>query len=240
MTLEFEFQTELQVLASRIQEDPRLELTSFDIGAPLPEESITEVEEALGTGIPESVRRLYRSMAHATLCWRFRPTLDELTRIRVAEDFSEAVSRHNLYTTAGSIRIIPLEEMLFDEEYAVPSIEPDAGKDPKYFVFDGETYTENKFEQMLRPFDLVDDFFAMAFVVQPGEKEWKMMLLDDHGASYHGSRLTHLDDYLKYIIATWGLVNARPELFGRGRGNHTPLGFDPALAAARVPSVLLP
>ncbi|MEE1735805.1 hypothetical protein PUR49_04660 [Streptomyces sp. BE147] len=239
MTLEFEVRTELQVLASRIQEDPRLELTSFDIGAPLPETSIAEVEEILRTGIPESVRRLYRSMAHATLCWRFRPDLDELTRIRVTEDFAEAVSRNNLYTAAGSIRIISLEEMLLDEEYVVPSIEPDAEKDSKLFVFDGEAYAENKFEQMLHPFDLVDDFFAMAFVVQPGKKEWKMMLLDDHWASYQGSRLTRLEDYLKYTIATWGLVNARPELFGRGRGNHTPLGFDRALAAARVPSVLL-
>ncbi|MFC9625697.1 hypothetical protein ACFTXM_38975 [Streptomyces sp. NPDC056930] len=241
MFVKSEFRVELQGLADRIREDPRLELTSFEIGSPLPEESLTEVEERLGADLPTSLRRLYRSLSHAKLLWRFRPDLDEQTRITVAEEFAKAVSRHNLYTTAGSIQILPLEDMLFDEEYALPSLEldEDEDEDEEQFDFDGHSYPEIEFERMLRPFDLVDGFYAMAFVVQPSNEEWKMMLLNDYWASYEESRVTYLDDYLEYVIATWGLVNARAELFGEYRGDRrAPLRFDPELAAARVPSVL--
>ncbi|MEU1785517.1 hypothetical protein ABZ553_06445 [Streptomyces sparsogenes] len=216
-----------------------MELTSFDVGAPLPEAALAEVEERLGADLPDSLRRLYRSLSHTTLRWRFRPDLDEQTRVVVAEEFAKAVSRHNLYTTAGVIQILPLEKMLFDEEYALPRLELDEEEEEEQFEFDGHSYPESEFERMLRPFDLVDGFHAMAFVVQPSNEDWKMMLLNDYWASYEDSRVTYLDDYLEYIIATWGLVNARAELFGEYRGDRRPvLRFDPALAAARVPSIL--
>ncbi|WP_199869252.1 hypothetical protein [Streptomyces sp. Root63] len=234
-----DFSSELQKLANKISKNPRLEITSFALGDPLPENSLAEVEERLGANLPDSVRRLYRSLSHATLRWRFRPDLDEQTRITVADEFANAVSRHNLYTTAGSVEILPLEDMLFEEEYNLPSLEFDEEEDGEDFDFCSQKYPTREFERMLRPFDLIDGFFAMALVVQPSNDEWKMMLLNDHWSSYEESRVTYLDDYLAYTAATWGLVNARAEIFGESRGDRRPaLRYDPELAASRVPPTL--
>ncbi|MGI5206147.1 hypothetical protein ACQEU6_31825 [Spirillospora sp. CA-108201] len=63
----------------------------------------------------------------------------------------------------------------------------------------------------------------------------KMMLLGDCWIEYDYSRVTCLEDCLRYVIATWGLVGAREELFNEYRGDlREPLRH----AAARVSTIL--
>ena len=127
--------------------------------------------------------------------------------------------------------------MLFHED-CTPIQLDDAGSEAD-FDFEGTVYTDREFCRMLRHFDTVDDFFAMSFVIRPGHKDWKMMLLNGHWAVYEDSRVTYLDDYLRYVIATWGLVNARDELFTEAfRPRPEPLRYDPGVAAAHVPAIL--
>ncbi|MGW8882399.1 hypothetical protein, partial [Streptomyces mirabilis] len=101
------------------------------------------------------------------------------------------------------------------------------------------TYSSNEFCKILRPFDAIDDTFAMAFVVQQGVKDWKMLFLSDYWIEYDCSRITYLDDYLKYVISTWGLVNARDEIFSDPCGDLAePVRFQASIAEAAIPSIL--
>ena len=233
--MNFDFRAELNGLAGKIERNPLLELLAFEVGAPVTEESITDAEARFGAPLPAPLRRLYRSLGSATLRWRFKPDLDEQTRGRLTEEFAEAVTRHNLSAEAGAIGIVPLEDMLFNEEYTPLQIESEGE-----FDFDGTVYSDNEFCGMLRHFDTINDFFAMSFVVQPGRADWKMMFLGHYWIEYDHSRVTYLEDYLRYVIATWGLVNARDELFSEHRGDRRePLRYDSGVAAARIPAILL-
>jgi hypothetical protein len=230
-----DFRAELDALAAKVLRNPLLELLEFRTGSPLPKESIDVAEQRFGAPLPASLRQLYGSVDGATLRWRFRPDLDERTRGRVNEEFATAVTRHDIFNVAGAVDILSLEHMLFDEEYRLPQSEPDEGE----FEFDEVVYSNNKFCGMLRLFDVVDDYFAMAFVPQPGRSDWQMIWLSDHWIEYDFSRVTYLEDYLRYVVATWGLVNARDELFGEYRGDRRkPLRYDPGIGAARVPAIL--
>ncbi|MFI8371605.1 hypothetical protein [Streptomyces sp. NPDC085466] len=195
------------------------------------------LEDRLGCRIPSSVRTLYGLLGSATFRWRFSPALDEQTKGRIAEEFATAVSRGNLYSAAAAIELLPLEEVLFGEENEVEYLDGAEGGDG--LVFYGNSYSEEEFTAMLRPVDWVNDFFAMAFVVRPEDSEWKMILLQDYGADYESSRTVLLEDYLRFVISTLGLVNARAELFGEYRGYRSEvLRYAPDIAAARVPPML--
>ncbi|MGW6536156.1 hypothetical protein ACWGBV_04810 [Streptomyces sp. NPDC055051] len=214
-----------------------MEVTECEIGEPLPVSELDALEGRLGFRIPRSVRTLYGLLGSATFRWRFSPSLDEKTKGLIAEEFATAVSRGNLYSTAAAIELLPLEEVLFGEDNKVEYLDGAEGGDD--LVFCGSSYSEEEFTAMLRPFDWVNDFFAMAFVVRPEDSEWKMILLQDYGVDYESSRTVLLEEYLRFVISTLGLVNARAELFGEYRGYRSEaLRYAPDIAVARVPPML--
>ena len=199
---------------------------------PVTKESINAAEARFGTPLPTPLRRLYRTLGRATLRWCFRSSLDEQKRRRITKVPSNTIPEYGLF--GGAIDIASLEDMLFHEEHTPLQIEPDGE-----FDFDGTVYSDNEFCRMIRHFDTVDEVYAMSFIVQPDQTDWKMMLLGDYWIEYDSSRVTYLEDYLRYIIATWGLVDAREELFSEYRGDRRePLRYDPGLAAAQVPTIL--
>jgi hypothetical protein len=117
----------------------------------------------------------------------------------------------------------------------VPSDNPVEGT----FDFDGALYSDNEFCAMLQPFDIIDDFFCMAFVALPGAPDWKLMLLGDYWIEYDGSRVVWLEDYLQFVLATWGLRRARAALFESYRGDRQPpLPYNEHLATSLLPPVL--
>ncbi|MDL4773859.1 SMI1/KNR4 family protein [Actinomadura xylanilytica] len=228
----FDFRAELDVLARRIEQNPMLELFSFEVCAPVSEEAVKDAEARFGAPLPAPLRRLYRTLGSATLQWCFRSSLDEQNRQQISEKPPNTIAEHGLFD--GSIGIASLENVLFNPEYTPLQLEYESE-----FIFDGTVYGDNEFCRMVRHFDTVDDCYAMSFIVQPDRTDWKMMLLGDYWIEYDYSRVAYLEDYLRYVIATWGLVDAREELFSEYRGDlREPLRFDPDLAAARVPTIL--
>ncbi|MFF3334453.1 hypothetical protein ACFYWX_33720 [Streptomyces sp. NPDC002888] len=230
-----EFRSSLEGLARTIEAHPSLDLLAFELQAPAPAALINDVEARLGSSLPTPLRQLYGLLNGASLSWRFKPDLDSQNRSLLMEECADSATRNSLFGKAGGIEVLPIEDMLFDEEYSLPQSEPDEGE----FDFDGTVYSSNTFCGMLRPFDAVSDFFAMAFVVQPGKQDWKMMLLGDYWIEYDYSRVTYLDDYLSFTIATWGLVGARVGIFSDYRGDRKePLRYNPELAKTHLPSIL--
>lgn len=231
----FDLRGELDVLADKIRRHPMLELQAYQLGAPTPAAELDQVEQRLGTALPQEIRWLYGLFSTVTLRWRFRPDLDEQSRGRVIEEFTDRMDRHNLYHQAGAVEFVSLEDMLFHEDYGQPDI-PEDGE----IEFGGRVYPAEEFSRMVRVFDRVSDFSAMGFVVRPGETAWPMLWLSDHWIDYHYSRMIHLEDYLRFVFAIWAREGEREELFsGYGRPDvPEPMRFDPAAAAGVLPSIL--
>lgn len=230
------FTAELEKLAGSVRSHPLLELLDFQVRPPAAEQDVGEVEARLKAAIPNAVKSFYRSADGASLRWRFRPDLPEETKDRVRTEFkSLTATPDGLFNVGGNINLLPLRDSLLDEEYALPQSEEVEGE----FDFEGKVYTDNEFCRMLRPFDFIDDYYCMAFVVQAGAADWKLMLLGDYWIEYDHSRVTWIDDYLKFVVSTWGIKGAREKLFSKYRGDREPpLTFDESLVSGLVPSVL--
>jgi hypothetical protein len=219
-----DFRAQLEMLARRIQQDPRLELLSLNIGDPLEPDRIDEIQRQFGAPIPDSVRALYGSLNGATLRWRFTLT---------GED-TEPASYYEFCGENGIINILSLENMLLNDDYSLPQ----SGFEDA-FDFDGAVYPDDQFCQMLRPFDILGEVHSMAFVTVPESVTWKLILLGDYWIEYDHSRTIHLDDYLRYIIATWGLAQSREELLSEYRGDQKePLKYTRETAASATPPML--
>lgn len=230
--MNFDFRTELAALAEEIRRDPLVELFEFEVGDPVPDEAVEAAEARFGMTLPVPLHRLYRSLGTARLSWCFTSGLDERRRRRIAERDPYTISDSGLFD--GSVRIVPLEDMLFDEDFTMPRLDWDEGEEPET-EFAGDVYADNEFSRMVRHFDAVDAYYAMSFVVQPDCADWKMMFLGDHWIESDHSRVTYLEDYLRYVVATRGLVSAREALFAEYRGDRRePLRYDPAVAAAAL------
>jgi hypothetical protein len=226
---------QLEQLAHRVGTHPSLDLIEHDVSPPASGQAIHHAEHRAGVVLPSPVRHVYESANGAVVRWRFRPDIDLETKERVRSEFSTfRASPDSVFDVAGSIRLLPLEDMLLCDEYSLPTIDEVVGQ----FDFGGRVYTDNEFVRLLRPFDLIDDFFCMAFVVADAP-DWPMLLLSDYWIEYDHSRVTYVEDYLRYVIATWGLRMARDRLFGEYRGDRRPaLEFDADSAAAVVPPTL--
>lgn len=227
--MDFDFRAELEELAEEIRRDPLLELFEFEIGDPVPEETVKAAEARFGTPLPTQLRRFYLSLGSVKLSWCFTSSLDEATCRRIAERDPYTISDSGLFD--GSIRIVTLEDMLFNEEFTMPRLDWDEGEEPE-FDFAGTVYADNEFSRMVRHFDAVDEYWAMSFIVQPDCADWKMMYLGDHWIESDYSRVIYLEDYLRYVVATRGMVSAREKLFAEYRGDRRELlRYDPAVAA---------
>jgi hypothetical protein len=230
-----QYREEMESLAHRIGQHPLLELLEFDMGSPAERESIDGIERRLGFALSHSLRCLYGAFDGATLRWRVRGDLGEATQRRVDEELAPLAARYDIYNAAGVIQFLPMDEMFFGEDYEIEQLDPSGDQ----FDFCGDGYTNNEFTGMLRIFDAVNEFTAMAFVVQGGRSDWRMLRLTHNWFEFDQSRTTYLGDYFQFVIATWGLVSAREELFYEYRGDRRdPLTYDNDLALSKVPAIL--
>ncbi|WP_171166535.1 SMI1/KNR4 family protein [Streptomyces sp. I05A-00742] len=155
--MDFDFRAELEELAEEIRRDPLLELVEFEVGDPVPEDTIKAAEARFGTPLPTQLRRFYLSLGNVNLYWCFTSSLDEETCQRIAKRDPYMISDSGLFD--GAIRIVTLEDMLFNEEFTMPQLEWDEGEEPE-FDFAGTVYTDNEFSRMVRHFDAVDDYWG--------------------------------------------------------------------------------
>jgi hypothetical protein len=227
---------ELGGLAERVKAHPMLELLEYQVQPPVSDKVVREVEKKLGFAVPDPVKSFYRQADGAKLSWRFKPRLSKPKKDQARAEFKELAAPPDIvFKLAGNINLLPLRDSLLDEEYALPTSDEVEGE----FDFEGKVYSDNEFCRMLRPFDFIDDYYCMAFVTQPRVKNWKLMLLGDYWIEYDHSRVTWLEDYLKFVVATWGIRRAREKIFSEYRGDQQPpLTFDESLAAGVVPALL--
>jgi hypothetical protein len=224
-------------LAHRVASHPLLDVLDFRTNAPINEGDVREAEARWKTVMPSPILDFYRSADGLSLSWRFKPDLPKEMKDRVKQQLTALTPvPEDVFSVAGSIHLLSLREALLEDEYALP----EAGAAESTFDLAGETLSDEDLTRMLRPFDPFDEYYCMAFVVQPDVTNWKVMLLADHWIQYWGSTVTWFEDYLEFLVTTWGIIGARQAFFRDPLGNRRPpVRFDTKLVSRIVPPILL-
>lgn len=223
-------------LAEKVRRHPMLQLLVYEVAAPASEDVIAAAQASLGVPLPNPIAALYRIANGLKLTWRVRPDVSASERGAILSEFRQfQMQPEHVFEIAGNVHLVSITDALTNPDFALPN----ADATETTFDFMGNSYPDHEFSRMLRVFDFIDDFSGMAFVVQPGLADWKLMLLTDNWIEYDSSRVTWLKDYLAFTASTWGLRLARTALFSKYRGDREPpLAYDPELARHLLPRLL--
>jgi len=212
-----------QQLAEEIASHPLLEVVEFKVNAPASEAGFNQVEHKLGAPLAEAIRTFYRETDGLVLHWKLKSgtTYEALKEISSQYDDYWIESVEDGYLPFARINILPLEETFFAANWE-EIIYFDWMNDADLFEFAGRSYNQLDFGKMLRPFDEFSVSHCMAFLVEEGLGNPKVLLLQDHYVSWESSRLTNFESYLEFLLVTRGIVEARAEIYGEYEGHTQP------------------
>jgi hypothetical protein len=207
-------------LAEEIQSHPLLEVVEFKVNSPASESSFNQVEQKLAAPLAEAIRTFYRETDGLKLHWKLKSstTYEELEEISSQYDDYWIESVEDGYLPFAKINLLPLEETFFTANWGdiIFSVTDEL------FGFAGITYSTKNFAKMLRPFDEFSVSHCMAFLVEEGVGDPKVLLLQDHYATWESSRLTNFESYLEFLLITRGIFQARLDIYGEYSGHTQP------------------
>ena len=206
-------------LAEEIQSHPLLEVVEFKVNAPASEASFIQVEQKLGAPLADAIRAFYRETDGLVLHWKLKSstTYEALEEISSQYDDYWIESVEDGYRPFAKIDILPLEETFFTADWdRIFSVTDER------LEFAGRSYNPHDFAKMLRPFDEFSVTDCMAFLVEAGVGDPKVLLLQDHYANWGSSRLTNFESYLEFLLITRGIVDARAEIYEEYEGHTQP------------------
>ena len=179
-------------------------------GDPISSDLVTAIEAKVG-GLDAGLRDFYAQANGLAVVWVLA---DAHVRGALKEDSLPSMRElEDLPPSAGVIALMPLEKVF------------GVGEEP---FFDYAQYMPETPSHW--GFDFPGNFYTPAFV-RVGTA-LKVKVGDDHGAAWDGKAVT-FEQYLEGVLATWGLVNARADVFINGNGRARPMTLAQALAEAQ-------
>jgi hypothetical protein len=216
-------------LAKEVESNQLLELTEFEKKIPLSKQDLEDIKANLKTDLDDSILEFYHQMNGLTLIWRIKPDLAKDER-----EFRKTRDRYNDYyinwpedeteeNPFAKINLLPLEYCLAKRDWQdiiVPLPE-------ETVEFENATYKHSEFVKLLKPFDLFSDYKCMAFFMEAGNLEPKVVMLSDYYIEWDESRITNFESYLEMLLATKGIVESRARVYGEHDGHKQPLLITP-------------
>jgi len=215
---------------AEIEAHPLLQLVTFEANASVSDAVIAAVEARLGAPLADPIRRFHQEADGLRLQWTARPELTRWERAALeracgdyAADLPENEDGEDVDDPPfASIYLLPLADAFIAHDWSGVIVLNDAVTDDDREEFAGVTYRARDFARRLRPFDLCTDYYCMAYLVEDGVGDPKVMLLGDHYVEWDYSRVTAFGPYLEMLLATRGIVAARRAAFGAYRGDRQP------------------
>jgi SMI1 / KNR4 family (SUKH-1) len=199
---------------------PFVEVVRFEVFPPATADALAQVEEAIGARLAPALREFYGEANGLVLRWRIRQDLSDAERARL-EDLSDDYEIGNPDTDENPfahINLIPIHESIVTRHWT--EIDIDVGK--ATVEFGGETHEHAEFRNRLKPFDLFSLYDCMAFLIERGQGNPKVLLLSDYYIEWDNSRITDFASYLEMLLATRGIVECRDRIYGDYRGDLKP------------------
>jgi hypothetical protein len=198
----------LERIVVEVEQHPLLEIVTWQRGEPLTDETRRSIEETLRGPLPSAVGDLYSEANGWELHWRFREDLSDTKWDEISERYDDyfAEPGDTPGTPFARIKFIPLEDVVQTDWVA--QLMPVAGEEERVLLEQKEI-PETEFAEMLKPFDMYSDYVGAAYVVQPQAEEWEVVMLDEGYQDWRSSQRTDLDSYLRLLISTHGIAQAR-------------------------------
>jgi hypothetical protein len=208
-------------VAAEIESNPRLEVVAFKLRPPAAADELRAAEELLGSKLAAPLRRFYSEANGLHLHWRVREDTDpdELSKLREKFDDYDIQLPEDEDIPFAQIRLLGLVESLKRKRWPqLAQMAAQGGEGP--FEFRRETYTYRDFGKRLRPFDAFTSYECMAFLLEEGAGDPKVLLLTDYYSEWAETRITDFETYMEFLLATRGISEARKKFFGEYRGDR--------------------
>jgi hypothetical protein len=207
-------------VVEEVEANPALEVVTFKVKAPAKREELRAAEEVLGAKLAEPLRRFYGEANGLHLHWRVREDLgfEETKKLQQEFDDYPIQTPEDTSIPFAQIHLLGLLESLKKKRW--PQLKMPASED--LFEFQGQSYDYNEFGKRLRPFDIFTAYECMAFLLEEGVGDPKLMLLTDYYAEWDETRITDFDSYMEFLLATRGISEARKKFFAESHGDRKP------------------
>ena len=210
-------------MVDEIKSHPLLEVKKYVYNPPVSKEVFNIVEQMIGSTMAIPIQNFYNQVNGLTVEWGIKKTISE-------EELDASIKKYNDYEILwpeeqlepfAKINILPIEDTFINVRW-----EEDLEfltEENSTFEFAGETYFNNEFAKLIKPFDMFSDYYTMAFLLEKGNGNPKMFLLQDYYANWYHSRITDFKSYIEMLFVTRGIVEARERFYSEPRGDLMPL-----------------
>lgn len=197
-------------LADRLEAHKFITLHEVKSQPGLSEDAIDQLEREHGVKLSTPVRKLYTEANGFLLHWTMRPDLPgtvHAARRAGGEGYELSPKQANLEYPEAIIQFLPLEDVL-GLDWSVQFF-PD---DQAAYDYRGERLDQVQLRAQLRPFDECGLFCAAAFADPSFER---VVLITDSLANWNDSIAMSFTQYVDFVFASAGLLEARMDAFIR-------------------------
>jgi hypothetical protein len=190
----------------------KLVLLNYNLFEPASVAAVANVESKLGFSLDESVKDFFCLSNGLQLRWILKndPNYNPETHRFSSEPFDWLDPWRSYLPDTGLINILPLEEIFFNEWKDYVWSPADAAV-PERFL--GVEYNGVFFGKNIKPFDAFGKFYSMVFFIGDKNREYKVVMGDDHLADFKNSKVTNFESYLEFLLATRGIVEERKKFY---------------------------
>ncbi len=215
-----------RAMVVEIESHPLLEVVDFCVNQPAMDEELAAVETMLGASLAEPIRNFYKEANGLKLYWKIKSGMTDKELDTIQEEYDdydigvpdeeEDTDNENPF---AKINFIPIENAIIHRNWHNKIIFDGITSDEDTVEFACNTYKEKDFQRNLKPFDLFSDYSCMAFFLEEGVGNPKVLRLSSHYAEWENSKITDFESYLEMLLVTKGIVKARKEIYNEYKGN---------------------
>lgn len=193
---------------AELEARPDVAVTRLWVGAPVSDEAIAKVQDAIGMMLGEEILGFYRQANGLVLQW-FAEGTDGFEAGAKREEARFGETPDDGYQS-GVVNIAPLEEMVEDWEEIFWF---DHMEDEEPFDFHGTEYEMLAFHKSLRAVDYFDEYRIAALLLAAGGPNPPVVFGDDHGADFQTFPPVSFGNYLETVLAIRGSYRQRVRRF---------------------------
>ncbi len=211
-------------MVDEIKLHPLLEIVDFCVNQPASDEAFAAVERRLEATLDKSIRDFYQKANGLRIYWKIKSGMTDEELDNIQEEYDDydigIPDEDDDENYFAKIDLIPIENAVVDRNWNNKIIFDEITSDEDTIEFSNTTYREKDFQKNLKPFDLFSDYSCMAFLLEKGVGNPKILRLSSHYAEWDNSRITDFESYLEMLLFTRGIVEARKEIYNEYRGDR--------------------
>ncbi len=201
----------LKLMVRDLEHHPDIKVIEFKINPPAQRIDLDRIEDLIGVALDQSIRGFYEQANGLKIHWAIKPdiSIEKAEEIRKkSSDYYVKIAEY-LGNPFSIINLIPVEEVFIRRKWK----EISAGLKQKNVDICGTKSSIKELHKKLKPFDIINREYCMAFMLEEGNRNPKILFLSEGYTDWNSSRITDFASYLNMLLATRGIVEAREKIF---------------------------